>query len=150
MSDWTSVYSTIGPANGGLDLEMPKTKYFAPDKLKEALATGRITEKTIDEKVEHLLSTFIAFGLLDRVQKLDSIPLDYDRSRRTALDVAREGIVLLKNDGDLLPLKGRTLILGPQRRYNRVGWRQQFGLPVLRSAGRKSAEAAHRQDFPFG
>ena len=113
MSDWTSVYSTIGPANGGLDLEMPKTKYFAPDKLKEALATGRITEKTIDEKVEHLLSTFIAFGLLDRVQKLDSIPLDYDRSRRTALDVAREGIVLLKNDGDRLPLKGRTLILGP-------------------------------------
>ena len=113
MSDWTSVYSTIGPANGGLDLEMPKTKYFAPDKLKEALATGRITEKTIDEKVEHLLYTFIAFGLLDRVQKLDSIPLDYDRSRRTALDVAREGIVLLKNDGDLLPLKGRTLILGP-------------------------------------
>ncbi|MDE6449165.1 MAG: glycoside hydrolase family 3 C-terminal domain-containing protein, partial [Muribaculaceae bacterium] len=112
MSDWTSVYSTVNAANNGLDLEMPKGVFFTRPLLKEALASGRVTEATIDRKVEHLLSTFIAFGLLDRDQKDENIQLDYAPSRHTALEVAREGIVLLKNDG-LLPLKGRTVILGP-------------------------------------
>jgi len=113
MSDWTSVYSTVNAAAAGLDLEMPKPVHFKPEPIKEALANGRITEEMIDTKVEHMLATFIAFGLLDRVQKDTSIPLDYPESRKTALDVAREGIVLLKNEGNLLPLKGRTLVLGP-------------------------------------
>lgn len=113
MSDWTSVYSTVNAANNGLDLEMPKGVFFTKPLLKEAIATGRVTEATIDRKVEHLLSTFIAFGLLDRVQKEDSIALDYAPSRRTALEVAREGIVLLRNEDNMLPLKGRTVVLGP-------------------------------------
>ncbi len=113
MSDWTSVYSTANAANAGLDLEMPKQVFFTPEKLKAELATGRITEAVIDKKVEHLLSTFSAFGLLDRVQKLDSIELDYAPSRETALAVAREGIVMLKNDKGILPLRGRTVVLGP-------------------------------------
>lgn len=113
MSDWTSVYSTANAANAGLDLEMPKQVFFTPEKLKAELAAGRITQAVIDRKVVHLLSTFSAFGLLDRVQKLDSIALDYAPSRETALAVAREGIVLLKNDKDMLPLRGRTVVLGP-------------------------------------
>lgn len=113
MSDWTSVYSTVNAAASGLDLEMPKPVHYTPEKIKEALNTGLISEGTIDLKVEHLLSTLIAFGLLDRVQKDPSIPLDCPASRNTALDVAREGIVLLKNDNNILPLKGRTLVLGP-------------------------------------
>lgn len=113
MSDWTSVYSTVNAIASGLDLEMPKPVYFSEKRVKEALVNGRISEKMIDTKVEHLIATFIAFGLLDREQKDTSIPLDCDRSRQTALDVAREGIVLLKNEHNILPLKGRTLVLGP-------------------------------------
>lgn len=113
MSDWTSVYSTVGAANAGLDLEMPKAVYFTPEKLRKAIETGRVSEATIDRKVEHLLSTFIAFGLLDRAQTDSTIALDYAPSRATALEVAREGIVLLKNQDKILPLHGSTLILGP-------------------------------------
>ena len=113
MSDWTSVYSTVNAAVSGLDLEMPKAVFYTGERLKKAVDDGRLSIKVIDRKVENLLATFIAFGLLDRVQKWDSIPLDYDRSRQTALDVAREGVVLLKNSGNILPLKGRTLVLGP-------------------------------------
>lgn len=113
MSDWTSVYSTVNAANAGLDLEMPKGVFFTKPLIKDAIATGRITEETIDRKVEHLLSTFIAFGLLDREQKDTAIALDNDNSRLTALDVAREGIVMLKNSDGILPLKGRTVVLGP-------------------------------------
>lgn len=113
MSDWTSVYSTVNAAVSGLDLEMPKAVFFTKDRLLKAVEDGRLSMAVIDQKVENILATFIAFGLLDRVQKWDSIPLDYDRSRQTALDVARDGIVMLKNEGNILPLKGRTLVLGP-------------------------------------
>lgn len=62
MSDWTSVYSTVNAANAGLDLEMPKGVFFTPDKIKEAIATGRVTEATIDEKsrtyLRHLYSSW--------------------------------------------------------------------------------------------
>lgn len=112
MSDWTSVYSTVNAANSGLDLEMPKGVYFTEEKLKAALDNGLITMETIDKKIIHMLQTFIAFGLLDRVQKDETIPLDYSMSRETALATAREGIVLLKNEGNLLPLKGKTVVMG--------------------------------------
>lgn len=113
MSDWTSVYSTVGAANSGLDLEMPKGVFFTDSLLRAAIAEGRVSEKEIDRKVEHMLQTFSAFGLLDRADNKDTaIPLDYEPSRLTALNAAREGIVLLKNEGDILPLKGRTVVLG--------------------------------------
>lgn len=112
MSDWTSVYSTIGTANSTLDLEMPKGKFYTLDKIKAALDNGTIDIRTIDEKVQNILETVISFGIIDRQQKDTSIALDCETSAQTALDLAREGIVMLKNDG-ALPLKGTTAIVGP-------------------------------------
>ncbi|WP_092111905.1 glycoside hydrolase family 3 protein [Prevotella sp. KH2C16] len=113
MSDWTSVYSTIGTANHGLDLEMPKGKHLNYELLKEAIENGTVDMRTIDEKVQHILQTLISFGILDRQQKDSSIPLDYPSSRETALKLAREGVVLLKNKDNILPLKGITALVGP-------------------------------------
>lgn len=113
MSDWTSVYSTIGAANNGLDLEMPKGKYLNAERLLPAIKNGTVTESTIDKKVCHILQTLMAFGALDSVRRAGMYPLDNPESRQTALDVAREGIVLLKNSNGVLPLRGRTAILGP-------------------------------------
>ena len=41
MSDWTSVYSTVGAANGGLDLEMPVGKFMVKEKLIPVIEIGR-------------------------------------------------------------------------------------------------------------
>lgn len=112
MSDWTSVYSVVNAANHGLDLEMPKGKYFNYDNLTAAMKKGLVTEKTIDLKVQHILQSLIAFGLLDREQKDAALPLDNPQTRQMALEIARGGIVMLKNDGKLLPLKGTTAIVG--------------------------------------
>lgn len=113
MSDWTSVYSAVGAANAGLDLEMPKGVFMNAENLLPAIETGRVTEETINLKVQHILQTLIAYGLLDKEQQDRTIALDNPFSRRTALDLAREGVVLLKNTGNLLPLKGRTAVMGP-------------------------------------
>lgn len=113
MSDWTSVYSTIAAANNGLDLEMPKGKNFTVDKIRAAIEAGTVDERVIDEKVKHILQTVIAFGIFDRKQKEEDIPLDNPSSHETALALAREGIVMLKNDGGVLPLRGSIALVGP-------------------------------------
>lgn len=114
MSDWTSVYSTVGAANGGLDLEMPVGKFMVKEKLIPVIENGIVKEKTIDEKVQHILQTLITFGLFDNPLEDKSIERDNAESKATALNLAREGIVMLKNDDNVLPLrKGHTLIIGP-------------------------------------
>ena len=115
MSDWDATYSVAGPANGGLDLEMPGARYTNPENLKRLLASGVVTEETIDEKCRHILQTLIAFGFLDREQKDASIPERNPESDATALEVARNSMVLLKNEG-LLPFDRRTrrvVVMGP-------------------------------------
>lgn len=96
MSDWTSVYSTVGAANGGLDLEMPVGKFMVKEKLIPVIENGIVKEKTIDEKVQHILQTLITFGLFDNPLEDKSIERDNAESKATALNLAREGIVMLK------------------------------------------------------
>jgi len=113
MSDWTSVYSTIGAVNGGLDLECPKGVFFTPEKIVPLIENGVLEESLIDEKVQHILQTFIAFGFLDKPQKDESIPENNPQSAATALDIAREGVVLLKNENALpFTKKSKILVVG--------------------------------------
>ena len=114
MSDWTSVYSGVGAANGGLDLEMPVGKFMTREILIPAIENGIVKEETIDAKVRHILQTLIAFGALDTPREDKSIDKDNAQSKEIALDLAREGVVLLKNDNGTLPYRnGRTLVIGP-------------------------------------
>ena len=129
MSDWVSVYSTVGAANHGLDLEMPTGEYLNEELLMPAIEQGLITEATIDLKVQHILQTLIAFGFLDKEPKDTSIALDNPHSRQTALDIAREGIVLLKNEGNMLPLKGRTVVMGSNAEVLVTGGGSGFVFP---------------------
>jgi beta-glucosidase len=117
MSDWDATYDGVAAANGGLDLEMPHGDHMNRKVLEPAIKAGKVSEATIDDKVRHILSTAMMFGWLDRDQTDTSISY-VDRSNdETALDSARESAVLLKNEGDLLPLNKSQiksiLLVGP-------------------------------------
>lgn len=112
MSDWVSVYSAVGAATGGLDLEMPRGRYMNKENLIPAIKNGIIPASVIDLKVKHILQTLSAFGLLDRNQQDSSIAKDNAESKLTALKLARDGMVLLKNKDNILPLKGKIAVLG--------------------------------------
>lgn len=116
MSDWTSTYSTLGAVKGGLDLEMPRAFVMTYDDIMPLVESGVIKESEIDEKVQNILQTLIAFGFLDRPQKDESISEDNPYSREVAYRMACESPVLLKNNG-VLPLKpgkkNSIVILGP-------------------------------------
>jgi len=117
MSDWESTYDTLGAANGGLDLEMPSGKYFNREALLPLIRSGKVSQATIDDKVRRILRTAVRFGWLDREQRDDTIALYNVPGRQAALQTAREGMVLLKNERNVLPLnkdKIRTLaLIGP-------------------------------------
>lgn len=124
MSDWGATYSAIAAANGGLDLEMPSGKFMNRENLLQAVRDGKVSESTIDEKVRHILTTAISFGWFQRPQIDTSISLFDAKNRDTALQSAREAIVLLKNDGHLLPLSKsqiRTLLVVGPDAYPGVG-----------------------------
>jgi beta-glucosidase len=104
MSDWTSTYDGIAAANAGLDLEMPSALFMNRTTLLPAIAQGKVSLATIDDKVRRLLRTAARFGWLDRDQKDLSVPRYNQHGREVALEAARESMVLLKNEGQLLPL----------------------------------------------
>ncbi|MGA8553360.1 MAG: glycoside hydrolase family 3 C-terminal domain-containing protein [Candidatus Acidiferrales bacterium] len=117
MSDWTSTYDAIGAANGGLDVEMPSPKFMNRANLLPAIQQGTVSVATIDDKVRRILRVAIRFGWLDREQT-DLTISRYNRGGdQVALDAAREGAVLLKNEGGLLPLRKEpgmsVLVVGP-------------------------------------
>ncbi len=129
MSDWGSVHSAIGAANGGLDLEMPGAAYMNKENLLPAIKNGIIVEATINLKVQHILQTLIAFGMLDHPVKDASIAQNNPLSCKTAYDLACEGMVLLKNDGDILPLKGSIAVMGPNATVIPTGGGSGFVTP---------------------
>ncbi|HEY4988977.1 MAG TPA: glycoside hydrolase family 3 N-terminal domain-containing protein, partial [Opitutaceae bacterium] len=97
MSDWNAAHDTLGAANGGLDLEMPAGAYMNPAALKPLLASGQVAQAAIDDKVRRILRLEVANGFLDRTQAT-STPKDDPHSDAVALKVAREAVVLLKNE----------------------------------------------------
>lgn len=131
MSDWTSVYSSSGAANGGLDLECPKGVYFTSKRLIPLVENGIVSEEEIDAKVYNILSTLDRFGLLDKDIKDESIALDNPQSDAVALNIAREGVVLLENRDNELPFKksDKVLVLGPNATQTTTGGGSGFVTP---------------------
>lgn len=114
MSDWDSTYDGIAAANGGLDLEMPSSKFMNRKTLLEAIEKGLVSTKTIDDKVRRILRTAMKFGLFDRSQ--ENLSLLNNKGQQVALETALSGMVLLKNEA-VLPLKKERLktlaVIGP-------------------------------------
>ena len=117
MSDWTSTYDAIGAANAGLDLEMPSGKFLNREKLLPAIQQGKVSIATIDDKVRRILRVGAQFGWLDRDQTDLSISRYNRQGREVALQAARESMVLLKNQGPVLPIHKNNIksvaLIGP-------------------------------------
>jgi beta-glucosidase len=117
MSDWFSTYDGVAAANAGLDLEMPRGAYMNPGSLLPAIKDGRVSVATLDDKVRRILHLAAEMRWLDRDQTDYAIPRYNLQGRDVALQAAREGMVLLKNEGNVLPLDKRTIksiaVIGP-------------------------------------
>ena len=94
-------------AKAGLDMDMGTgiySKYLA-----EAAAEGLVDESVIDEAVERILSVKVWLGLFEHpyvekeaMTRYEDLPKEHTD---LALEAAKKSVVLLKNEGNVLPLK---------------------------------------------
>ncbi|MCH9276045.1 glycoside hydrolase family 3 C-terminal domain-containing protein [Bifidobacterium amazonense] len=115
VSDWSAVKRTVESARVGLDVEMSVTpnfdEYYFANPLRRAIAAGEVSEEDVDRKVLRVLAVMDALHMLPDADGAKSARKagSYATLAHAAkvLDVARESIVLLKNDADAA---GRTVL----------------------------------------
>ncbi len=118
MSDWGAVHSTVKAANAGLDQqsgqELDKAPYFdAP--LKAAVAKGNVSQRRLDDMVARYLTGLIQTGAYDAPMPAVAVTPPYARNAEVAQRAAEAGIVLLKNQGNVLPIARtakRVVVIG--------------------------------------
>ena len=108
MSDWGAVHSTLS-ANDGLDQFtgfccVGDKPWFAPPAIKAALQSGELSQRRLDDMVERILWALYAKGAVDNPVK--AAPIDYAAHAKVSQAAAEASMVLLKNEGGLLPLRG--------------------------------------------
>ena len=110
-SDFLAIHDGLKAALAGMDIDMPggALARMTSANLLPAIQSGELPLSNIDDKVRRLLRGIISFGFLDRPQLDPSIPVNDPRSKEVATDVAREGIVLLENKGNFLPLNKQAI-----------------------------------------
>lgn len=103
MSDFIwGVRDTVEAANGGQDIEMCCTQCFG-DKLVQAVKEGKVPEEKINEAAVRIVRTLLSF--VDEDDKLyDDSVLGCEEHINLALETARKGITLIKNEDHVLPI----------------------------------------------
>jgi beta-glucosidase len=110
VSDWGAVNERAHGLEAGLELEMPSSNGLGDRKIVYAVKNGQLSEQTLDQAVERLLS--IIFKAVDH--KKENASYDKEVHHKLAKEAATESMVLLKNEDKILPLKkeGKVAIIG--------------------------------------
>lgn len=106
MSDWGARLNPARALKATLDLRMPNEEgYF--EKVKDAYEKGLISEQDIDNAVNNLLT------LIDRCDNDNKkTTFTKEQRHRNAIKIAEEGIVLLKNEDNILPITSGSVAVG--------------------------------------
>lgn len=100
-SDFGATHSTVPSINAGMNLEMPTGVYY-DTALTQAVQDGQVSESTLDNLLVQRFATMIRIGLFDHPRTMTPIPVQADGA--VSRQIADEGIVLLRNQGNVLPL----------------------------------------------
>eukprot|EP01029_Cantina_marsupialis_P013158 TRINITY_DN2914_c0_g3_i1.p1 TRINITY_DN2914_c0_g3~~TRINITY_DN2914_c0_g3_i1.p1 ORF type:complete len:719 (-),score=12.10 TRINITY_DN2914_c0_g3_i1:3021-5177(-) len=136
VSDWGSISdleyfqvakdpsaAALKALDAGVDMAMTHEAY--EDTLEELVKNNPSLQENLDEAVYRVLLTKFRAGLFERPYidpELHKSVLGLEEHKRKALALAEESMVLLKNDGDLLPLKSQGLtisVIGPHAHSQR-------------------------------
>ena len=117
MSDWGADHSTVKAALAGLDQEsgwpFDDQPYFR-EPLAAAVASGAVPESRLDDMATRIVRSMFAHGVVDNPVP-DSAPIDFAADEAVSQADAEQGIVLLKNNGNVLPIAAtakRIVIIG--------------------------------------
>jgi beta-glucosidase len=139
MSDWSGTHSTVPTVMAGLDLEMPNAEWYG-DKLKKAVESGEVPMKVIDERVSNILRTMFVAKCFD--PNFKNPPASVFKSvemRELAHQLALGSIVLLKNEGNVLPFDRKAVktvaVIGPHSSYGPQFNGDQYDYTLFQEGG---------------
>ncbi|OTA87828.1 glycoside hydrolase family 3 protein [Hypoxylon sp. CO27-5] len=127
MTDWNAQHSTAESATSGLDMTMPGSDFnggsiFWGSKLSHAVSSGQVPQSRLDDMVRRILASFYLLGQ-DSGYPAINLRANVQGTHKTNIRAtARDGIVLLKNEDNILPLKkpsklglvGSAAVVNPQ------------------------------------
>jgi beta-glucosidase len=132
ISDWTGTYATAPSLRAGADIEMPgPSKWRKLDQVKKAIANGEVTFQEIEDSAARVLY------LVDRTKGLGNMESEPpERSNDNAetsdliLQTAIQGLTLLKNENNVLPIRDvkKIALIGPNVKRAIVGGGGSAGL----------------------
>ena len=105
VTDWGALNDRMEAFKAGCDLNMPGGSKYMEKAALEAVKSGELDEKLIDTAVERILR-FVEQG-----KKIEKCDVDFDAHHALSRKIATEGAVLLKNDGNILPLSESDFVL---------------------------------------
>lgn len=100
VSDCGAVNDRVKGVAAGMDLEMPGPGKANTQKLMEAVESGALSQEDLDTSVERILKMVFDYA----ENKREGVAFQYERDHQMARRMAAESMVLLKNEGGLLPL----------------------------------------------
>lgn len=162
ISDWAGATNTHESVHCGLDIEMGTwadfEDYYLAKPYRDGIVRGIYGTLELDDKVARVLRVMFAVGLFDPARKPGS--RNTEEHQRVAYEIAAEAVVLLKNEGELLPFPKsiRTLaVIGDNAdRLHAEGGNSSGVRPVyevtplegLRNRLGESVEIVHLRGYP--
>jgi len=163
VSDWAGVKDTLEAAKFGCDLEMGTSdaydEFFLGRPFREALKRGELDEELVNDKVRRNLRAMFRAGVFDPNRSAGE--RNTAKHHQAALEIAQEAVVLLKNDGDILPLDRKTLskvvVIGANATTKHAAGGHSSGVKALyevtpleglRNRLGSSVEIQHFQGYP--
>ena len=124
VSDWGASNDHVAGVAAGSHLEMPSTGGDSDEELLKAVQDGKISEAMVDKRVDEILDVILSTR--KAVDPLKGKPFDVEAHHKMAMKASEQSIVLLKNDGGILPLaKGaKVAVIGEfaqKARYQGAG-----------------------------
>ncbi len=148
VSDWGGTHSTMGAMLHGLNVQMTGSNYMGQPVI-DSVKTGALTEDQVDEKVRQILRVRFA---------IEPVPADVANTEMTskpeqqqiAYKVAQRSIVLLKNEGKVLPLSkdvkkiavvGQNAVLKTQSGGMGAGVKALYEITPLQGIQKRAGDA---------
>jgi len=103
---FSDAYASYSPdiVKAGIDVELPTAKYSSYPVVRRLIAHGKVSIENIDKKVKRVVSTHQQLGVYNQLRQNLTTKQSVAQQHQVSRQIAQESIVLLKNQGQTLPL----------------------------------------------
>jgi beta-glucosidase len=157
VSDWGGTHSTMGAMLHGLNVQMTGSNYLGQPVI-DSIKAGKLTEEMVDEKVRQILRVRYAIEAVP-ADVANTVMTSQPESQQIARQVAEKSIVLLKNEGNILPISkdvksilvvGQNAVLKTQSGGMGAGVKALYEVTPLEGIEKRAAELGISVDYAPG